>query len=220
MKMRNILLATAASSLMATVGVAHAGPIGIGGNIGLSTGAYEDGNSQNNGLGVNDAEFEGDAVEFGFTLNVGQRNAVFNYRLNVNYVDGEFELDDNRAAPGNTLTVDYNGLMLNNNFAFRLMNSDTMRFWAGPTVFLAFIDGDAKGTLVPGSSQSVDGAGFGVGGVIGVDFFTSPTTDMGIEAGYRIAGYNLEPDAAPNSDFELGGSEGFIKANVIFRLNR
>ena len=91
-----------------------------------------------------------------------------------------------------------------------------MRFWAGPTVSISLLDVEAKGTLTTGTG---DGVAFGFGGVIGADFFAGPTTDIGIEGGYRFSGYSFEPDGGGN-DVDFSGGDLFLKANVIFRIGK
>lgn len=193
---KNLLAASAFSAF-----ALPAAAIGLGGNIGVTTGGYETDSF------ANDFDVDGDSVDFGFVLDTSKVNKLFGYRLNVNYLTGEVDDDF-----GNSLDVE--GLYANNVFSFTIIENTDIRFWAGPSVALSLLELET-------STGDEDGVGFAFGGSVGLDFRTKNNLDIGLEAGVRRAAFafdlNDDEDFDDGTDLEYEGTEVYGKVNFIFR---
>jgi len=123
-------------------------------------------------------------------------------------------------AEGGTMTYedDYESDMtlfsLYDTLAFVLSSSDSRVIWLGPQLGLRLYNVTYE--------DDMDFVGFGVtlGAALGSDFIISDTAKLGVEAGLRFAGGNIETTEYEYDNYgeDFYGLEGFLGISLMFRM--
>ena len=135
--------------------------IGLGLYIDLGTGSGE---AEFDVSGTDEFDIDTDFFGVGFQLEINPltKNKVFSYRLQVGYESRDIEDDDN-------VTIELDGLVINNTFSFGRNISERIRLWGGPQVLVGFYEGETDKELL-GDELSFSGAAFGLGAAGGVNY--------------------------------------------------
>lgn len=96
--------------------------------------------------------------------------------------------------------------------AFVLSFSDSRVIWLGPQLGLR------KYSVTNEDDMDFSGFGITLGAALGSDFILSDTTKLGVEAGLRLAGGNIETSEFGNYGKDFYGLEGFLGFSLMFRM--
>jgi len=174
---------------------------------------------------VFDTEFEDDSSYngFGFVLDTNVAGkSTFNYRLNVGFENGEYDLDTNFG--NNSRSVDYERIVADNTFGFGVVKTENVRLWVGPQIRVAYLHIDEARRW--GQNEELNALGIGLGPAIGVNFHLGPTVSLGIDSGYRITKYYGSFDANDNNEhddddpeYDSDDREVYVNFSIIFRID-
>jgi hypothetical protein len=183
--------------------------IGLGLYIDLGTGSGE---AEYDTSGADDFDIDTDFFGLGFQLETNPltKNKVFSYRLQVGYESRDIEDDEN-------MTLELDGLVINNTFAFGGNTSERVRIWGGPQVLVGFYDGETDEDLL-GDEISFSGAGFGLGAAGGINFgLGSGKTILTTTIGVRVFAFAGESEWYDEEE-DLDGSttEFFFSVGILF----
>ena len=183
--------------------------IGFGFYFDLGTGSGE---AEYDISGSDEFDVDTDFFGLGFQLETNPltKNKVFSYRLQVGYERRDIEDDEN-------VTLELNGLVINNTFAFGGNTSERVRIWGGPQVLVGFYDGETDKNYF-GDEISFSGAGVGLGVAGGFNFGlgsgkTVLTTTLGVR-GFGFAGESEWHDE--KEDLDGGTGEIFFSVGILF----
>ena len=183
--------------------------IGLGLYIDLGTGSGE---AEYDISGADDFDIDTDFFGIGFQLETNPliKNKVFSYRLQVGYERRDIEDE------GNT-TMELDGLIINNTFAFGGNASDRARIWGGPQVLVGFYDGETNEDFL-GDEVSFSGAGFGLGVAGGINFgLGSGKTVLTTMIGARVFGFSGETEwYEEEEDLDGSATELFFSVGILF----
>jgi len=162
--------------------------------------------------GAEEFDIDTDFFGVGFQLETSPltKNKVFSYRLQVGYEARDIEDDYN-------MTIELDGLVINNTFAFGGNTSERVRIWGGPQVLVGFYEGESDKDLL-GDEISFSGAGFGLGVAGGANFGVgSGKTILTTTIGVRVFGFAGETEWY-DEDEDLSGSttEFFLSVGLLF----
>ena len=155
-----------------------------------------------------DTSFSG--IGFQFETNPQSAKKVFSYRFQAGFESRDIEDDTN-------VTLELDGLVFNNTFAFGGNTSNNIRFWAGPQILVGFYDGETDKDLL-GDEISFKGAAFGLGVAGGANFGVgSGKTIVTTTIGARILGFSGDSEWY-NEEETLDGSteEVFLSVGILF----
>ena len=159
---------------------------GFGLSFGLAAGEGEVDNSP--------FEYDFGASEFSFAAHFGAQDSSFNYRLNV----GAYGAETEDPQSGRTLS-DIAGLIINNSFSFKLMQSGQLRLWLGPTASLSFVEVEPS---IGGASE--DAVAFALGPTLGLDLhFSNGAPMLSFELGYQRYALAYEDDRLEDEEGDL-----------------
>lgn len=183
--------------------------IGLGFYFDLGTGSGE---AEYDISGSDEFDIDTDFFGLGFQLETNPltKNKVFSYRLQVGYERRDIEDDENT-------TLELDGFVINNTFAFGGNTSERVRIWGGPQVLVGFYDGETDKNYL-GDEISFSGAGFGLGAAGGVNFgLGSGKTVLTTTLGVRVFGFAGESEWYDEKE-DLDGStaEFFISVGMLF----
>lgn len=183
--------------------------IGLGFYFDLGTGSGE---AEYDISGSDEFDIDTDFFGLGFQLETNPltKNKVFSYRLQVGYERRDIEDDENT-------TLELDGFVINNTFAFGGNTSERVRIWGGPQVLVGFYDGETDKNYL-GDEISFSGAGFGLGAAGGVNFgLGSGKTVLTTTLGLRVFGFAGESEWYDEKE-DLDGStaEFFISVGMLF----
>lgn len=183
--------------------------IGLGFYFDLGTGSGE---AEYDISGSDEFDIDTDFFGLGFQLETNPltKNKVFSYRLQVGYERRDIEDDENT-------TLELDGFVINNTFAFGGNTSERVRIWGGPQVLVGFYDGETDKDYL-GDEISFSGAGFGLGAAGGVNFgLGSGKTVLTTTLGLRVFGFAGESEWYDEKE-DLDGStaEFFISVGMLF----
>lgn len=141
--------------------------------------------------GSGNADFDGDSLynvvatdteqsAFGFMFDTKiVKPGLFNYRLGLEKgtlrykgYDGDLEMDE---------------VAMTHDFGFTLMHKPDLRLWAGPQLRISVQDGSTAG-------NTLSGAGFGLGPVLGMNWRFTRGLALTASAGYLQSFYSLDGD--------------------------
>ena len=162
--------------------------------------------------GADEFDIDTDFLGVGFQLETSPltKNKVFSYRLQVGYESRDIEDDDN-------VTIELDGLVIINTFAFGGNTSERVRLWGGPQVLVGFYDGETDKDLL-GDELSFSGAGFGLGVAGGANFGVgSGKTILTTTIGMRTFGFSGDTEWY-DEDEQLDGyaTEFFFSVGILF----
>jgi hypothetical protein len=155
-----------------------------------------------------DTDFYGVGIQY--ETNPLTANKVFSYRLQVGYESRDIEDDTN-------VTLELDGLVVNNTFAFGGNTSNNIRFWAGPQILVGFYDGETDKDLL-GDEISFKGAAFGLGVAGGANFGVgSGKTIVTTTIGARILGFSGDSEWYDEEETLDGSTEEvFLSVGILF----
>lgn len=183
--------------------------IGLGFYFDLGTGSGE---AEYDISGSDEFDIDTDFFGLGFQLETNPltKNKVFSYRLQVGYERRDIEDDENT-------TLELDGFVINNTFAFGGNTSERVRIWGGPQVLVGFYDGETDKDYL-GDEISFSGAGFGLGAAGGVNFgLGSGKTVLTTTLGVRVFGFAGESEwYDEKEDLDGGTTEFFISVGMLF----
>ena len=183
--------------------------IGLGLYVDLGTGSGE---AEYDVSGADDFDIDTDFFGLGFQLETNPltKNKAFSYRLQVGYERRDIEDDENT-------TLELNGFVINNTFAFGGNTSERVRIWGGPQVLIGFYDGETDDDLL-GDEISFKGVGVGLGGAGGVNFgLGSGKTILTTTVGVRVFGFAGESEwYDEEEDLEGSTTEFFFSVGLLF----
>ena len=183
--------------------------IGLGLYIDLGTGSGE---AEFDVSGTDEFDIDTDFFGVGFQLEINPltKNKVFSYRLQVGYESRDIEDDDN-------VTIELDGLVINNTFSFGRNISERIRLWGGPQVLVGFYEGETDKELL-GDELSFSGAAFGLGAAGGVNYgLGGGKTILTTTIGVRVFGFAGETEWYDEEE-DLDGSttEFFFSVGILF----
>jgi hypothetical protein len=201
-----------------SVSTAHAVGFGFYGSGGKGTAEWDDDDSSLPPKFTTDSEHRA----FGITLDTGlSGRRFFNYHLNIGretFMSKNFLARDG----GSTLAtgdLELEGMIVSHTFGFGGELSDNVRMWLGPEIRWHFVEG----TLDNAPDFQVEGAGFGFGPSMGLNFnFPSGLTLM-IKAGYIMSNYSLDGEGSTNginyiyTDFDVDEKFTYVNFEILFR---
>jgi len=155
-----------------------------------------------------DTDFFGVGIQF--ETNPLTKNKVFSYRLQVGYEARDIEDDEN-------MTLELDGLVINNTFAFGGNTSERVRIWGGPQVLVGFYDGETDKDLL-GDELSFSGDGVGLGVAGGANFGVgSGKTILTTTIGVRTLCFIGDTEWYDEDD-QLNGytTEFFFSVGILF----
>ena len=162
--------------------------------------------------GSDEFDIDTDFYGIGFQLETSPltKNKVFSYRLQVGYEARDIEDDENT-------TIELDGLVINNTFAFGGNTSERVRIWGGPQVLIGFYDGETDDDFF-GDEISFTGAGFGLGAAGGINFgLGSGKTILTTTIGVRVFGFAGETEwYDEDEDLEGATTEFFFSVGILF----
>jgi hypothetical protein len=207
--MRKISVIVCALALTVVFLASNSFAIGLGLYADLGTGSGE---AEYDVSGADEFDIDTDFFGLGFQLETNPltQNKVYSYRLQVGYERRDIEDDDN-------ITLELNGLVINNTFAFGKNTSERVRIWLGPQVLVGFYDGETDKNYF-GDEISFSGAGFGLGAAGGLNFgLGSKKTVLTTTLGARIFGFAGESEWYDEKE-DLDGStaEVFFSVGILF----
>lgn len=207
MKKASVIVYILVLAVLLLAGNSFAIGLGIYTNFGAGSGEAEYDFSGSDEFDI-DTDFWG--IGFQLETNPLTKNKVFSYRLQVGYERRDIEDDENT-------TLELNGLVVNNTFAFGGNVSERVRIWGGPQVLVGFYDGETDKEYL-GDEISFSGAGFGLGGAGGINFGlgggkTVLTTTIGLRV-FGFAGESKWYDE--KEDLDGGTTEFFFAVGILF----
>lgn len=155
--------------------------------------------------------FESDTTHtgFGFVLDTATaEDRLFNYRFQVGYERYTDEIKNS------TSKLDFDSLVIDQDFGFGVVRTDTLRFWLGPELRIS-LSGE--------SSDNYDTAlvGVGLGPVLGINFHTGPRVSLALKSGFLRMTYNGTADdtTSNNNDisYDVDENIAFFSFAVLFR---
>ena len=178
-------------------------------SFGMGFGAYAD-----FGSGSGDAEYEDDSMlpdfdfdssnfglGFQFETHPVTPNKIFSYRFQIGYDAREIENTDYNV------TLDLDGICINNTFAFGGNVSENIRMWAGPQISIGWYSGEYDEKF-SGEEISFSGAVAELGLAVGANVaFGNEAVILTTTIGFRGLGIAGTEDW-PNSDDETWGGSG------------
>lgn len=140
----------------------------------------------------------------GFVLDTATAvDKLFNYRFQVGY---ERYTDERNNS---SQKYDFDSLVVDQDFGFGVVRSDSLRFWLGPELRLSlsgYSDDDYDHVLF----------GIGLGPALGLNFHTGSNVSLGIKGGYMIMSYGggaAASDSNNQSDLTYTVDEDFLFFN-------
>ncbi len=169
---------------------------------------------------------DGDADVFyggvGFTLDTAvSGDAVFSYRLNAGFELAGADIDYDL---GGSDDLGLFGLVIDNDFGFRVYGNEKVRLWVGPTVRLGLFGGefDDDADLFDANDDEVDlwAVAFGVGPILGANINLNNRFVLSISGGVRADFYSgeAEDDFDNDIDFDADGPTLFVRVGFLVRL--
>lgn len=180
----------------------HAFDLGVHLNAaagGLTSEPYSDSHD------YDDEDLSTSSFGIGLIINSAIGNEVIYNRFMI-MLEGGTMTDEDDYESDITLFSVYDTL------AFVLSSSDSRVIWLGPQLGLR--------SYSVTNEDDMDFSGFGVtlGASLGSDFILSDTTRLGVEAGVRFAGGNIETSEFDNYGKDFYGLEGFLGFSLMFRM--
>lgn len=207
MKKASLIVYILISTVLLLAGNSFAIGLGAYFDLGAGSGEAEYDYSGSDKFDI-DTKFWG--LGFQLETNPLTKNKVFSYRLQVGYERRDIEDDDNT-------TLELDGFVVNNTFAFGGNTSERVRIWGGPQVLVGFYDGETDKDYL-GDEISFSGAGFGLGAAGGVNFgLGSGKTVLTTTLGVRVFGFAGESEwYDEKEDLDGGTTEFFISVGMLF----
>lgn len=147
----------------------------------------------------------------GITLDTAPMTTdLFSYRLDFGYE--AMTLDDD--SDDESEKMDFQGVSIDNTFAFTIMSNADMRFWIGPTIKLGYIS-DNEGSEYPDISMYT----FGIGAALGANFPVGNNIIISPVIGARYSGISGTAEM-DDVDIDLTGTatQYYIRLNVLYGI--
>ena len=158
-------------------------------------------------------ESNGKHLDFGFALDTNlATDRLFNYRLELGKAYWEVERFNNQSA-----TADLDGVMMNQDFGFGGLVSESVRLWLGPELRLTYLNGELN-EVAP---TDIDLFGLGFGAAAGVDINFPGRMTVSVKGGYVVMDYyGNGPNWSGNwqkSDYSIDENLLYLGVSVFFR---
>ena len=207
MRKTSVIICTLVSTMLLIA--SNSFTIGLGLYIEYGSGSGE---AEFDVSGADEFDIDTDFLGVGFQLETSPltKNKVFSYRLQVGYEARNIEDDEN-------MTLELDGLVITNTFAFGGNTSERVRIWGGPQVLVGFYDGETDKDLL-GDELSFSGEGLGLGVAGGVNFgFGSGKTILTTTIGMRALNFIGDTEWY-DEDEQLNGctTELFFSVGILF----
>lgn len=158
-----------------------------------------------------DVDVTSSAWGLGLTLDTDPMTAgLWSYRLNLGYQGATFDPD---AEGPEGESTDFDGFVVDNTFAFTLMNDKMMRVWAGPVIRLASYMNDENNV------ETTVGV-FGVGAAVGLNYLAAEKfiVSPSLTVGYNWMSGTSNPDVGPDEDFDMTMFTYGLKVDFLYDL--
>ena len=127
------------------------------------------------------ADTDGKHLDFGFSLDTNlATDRLFNYRMELGKAYWEVERFNNEGV-----TADLDGMVMNQDFGFGGLVSDSVRLWLGPELRLTYLNGELNGV----APTDIDLFGYGFGAAVGADINFPGRLTLSVKAGYVMMNY-------------------------------
>jgi len=219
MKTITVFLLALSVSVVLGASNAHAAGFGFYGSYGAGTADWTVDSSYSNST---DFSKRTNHLGAGLVMDTAPaRDKLFNYQLNIGY--DRFS-NNNGSAWG---PVDFEGVLISNNFGFGGMISPTTRLWFGPELRVELANGSPSSY----SNFKIRLFGIGIGPVLGVNFNTGEKQTFAVKAGYQYlhytgegnGGYSHENNAATgyskSYDYDVIEKLVYINLEFLFRTS-
>ena len=160
------------------------------------------------------ADTDGDHLDFGFALDTNlATDRLFNYRMELGKAYWEVDRFNNQGA-----TADLDGMMMNHDFGFGGLVSDSVRLWLGPEVRFTYLNGEINAV----APTDFDLFGFGVGAAVGANVNFPGRLTLSVKGGYVMMNYhgngpNYDGVTWQKSDYEIDENLAYVGLSVFFR---
>ena len=151
------------------------------------------------------ANTDGNHLDFGFSLDTNlATDRLFNYRMELGKAYWEVDRFNNQGA-----TADLDGMVLNQDFGFGGLVSDSVRLWLGPELRLTYLNGELNDV----APTDIDLFCYGFGAVVGADINFPGRLTLSAKAGYVMMSYYGN---GPNWDGSWQKSDYAIDEDLIY----
>jgi hypothetical protein len=164
-------------------------------------------------------ELDSEHKAFGVTLDTSLASErLFNYHLNIGRETFTSKSFIDRGAATALGDLELEGLVMSHTFGFGGKFSDSFKMWLGPEIRWHWVEGSPD----KASGFQVEGAGFGYGPSIGLNFnFDSGLTLM-LKAGYIMSNYELDGEGFINgtytsTDYDVDEEFTYVNLEIMFR---
>jgi hypothetical protein len=160
---------------------------------------------------------------FGMSLDTGlSSDRFFNYHLNLGR---EKFASSNFIARGSSSNkaigeVELDGMVMSHTFGFGMEFSDTVKLWMGPEIRWHWVKGSPSN--VNAANFDLDGAGFGFGPSMGVNFNFPSGLTLLVKAGYIMSNYSIDGKGDINGTYSTNNYHAdenftYVMLEFLFR---
>jgi len=152
--------------------------------------------------------------EFGFTADSNlATDKMFNYRLELGRSYLEIDNFNNSIYD-----AELDGMAMTHTFGFGGLIAPSVRFWFGPELRVALLEGELDG----GIGRDFDLFGWGVGGAAGLNMNLPGKLTLAVKGGFVMMRYlgdgpNWDGGAWQNSDYDVDEDLAYISVSMYFR---
>lgn len=210
MKKNLIILCVSIASVLLLTGSSFAASFGVYLEHGGGSGEAE-----YDFAGSDDFDIDTKLLGIGFQMESSPVNSqkAFSYRFQVGFESRDIEDEED-------ITLELEGLVFNNTFAFGGNVAENIRFWVGPQIMVGFYSGETDeeyGTWGYSDEISFKGASFGLGLAGGANFAFGGTTVLTTTVGIRTMGFAGSAEWYDEDDDLTGNAkEVFFSVGIMF----
>lgn len=160
------------------------------------------------------ADSDGQHIDVGFSLDTNlATDRLFNYRIELG--KAYWEIDNFNNQPG---SADLDGMMMNHDFGFGGLVSDSVRLWLGPEIRVTYLNGERNGP----APTDVDLFGMGFGAAVGANINFPGRFTVAAKGGFVMMNYygngpNYNGIVWQKSDYEIDENLVYVGLSVFFR---
>ena len=160
------------------------------------------------------SDSDGQHLDFGFSIDTNlATDRLFNYRMELGRA--YWEIDNVNNLSGD---ADLDGLMLNQDFGFGGLVSDSVRLWLGPELRLTYLNDERDGI----SPTDFDLFGLGFGAAVGANINFPGRLTLAAKGGYVMMNYygngpNWDGGTWQKSDYSVDENLVYFGLSVFFR---
>ncbi len=160
------------------------------------------------------ADLDGQHLDFGFALDTNlATDRLFNYRIELGKAYWQIDNFNNQSVE-----AEVDGLVMNHDFGFGGLVSDSVRLWLGPELRFTYLNGDVK-SAVP---TDVDLFGYGLGAAVGANVNFPGRLTLAARGGFVMMNYygngpNWDGGTWQKSNYEIDENLVYFGLSVFFR---